>query len=200
MHHALTPLTLRAVHICINMQRVFSDEGLWSTPWLPNVLPQCVALAKHRPDATIFTRFVTPPTPETAKRRLESILSPLARDDTRASILPCWSSFPNLRASHLPLRSLTSPSIVRSRAASLVAHLRERDVETVILTGAETDVCVLSSALGAVDHGFHVIVAKDAVCSFSDTGHDALLSLFEQRFSQQITVLETAQILEEWRT
>jgi nicotinamidase-related amidase len=58
---------------------------------------------------------------------------------------------------------------------------------------------VLSSALGTVDHGVHVVVAVDAVCSFSDGGHDALLKLFEQRFSQQIMTLETAQILEEWR-
>jgi len=72
-------------------------------------------------------------------------------------------------------------------------------VDTVILTGPETDVCVLSSALGAVDHGFHVVIATDAVCSFSDAGNDALLDLFKQRFSQQIFTAETAQILEEWR-
>jgi hypothetical protein len=34
--------------------------------------------------------------------------------------------------------------------------------------GSETDVCVLSSILAAVDHGSRVILAEDAVCSTSD--------------------------------
>jgi hypothetical protein len=57
-----------------------------------------------------------------------------------------------------------------------------------ILTGAETDICVLSTAVGAIDHGYRVIIAEDAVCSSSDRGHDSLLALFAQRFSQQIEV------------
>ncbi|MGY4466887.1 nicotinamidase-related amidase [Bradyrhizobium sp. LB9.1b] len=42
-----------------------------------------------------------------------------------------------------------------------------------MITGAETDVCVLSTVLGAVDLGFRVVIVKDALCSSSDVGHDA---------------------------
>ena len=43
-----------------------------------------------------------------------------------------------------------------------------------MITGAETDVCVLATVLGAVDYGYRVVLVTDAVCSHSDTGHDAL--------------------------
>jgi len=40
--------------------------------------------------------------------------------------------------------------------------------------------------LGAVDHGYRVIVVTDAVCSSSDEGHDAMLKLYRERYSLQI--------------
>ena len=40
---------------------------------------------------------------------------------------------------------------------------------------AETDVCVLSTVLDAVNIGFRVVMVEDALCSSSDAGHDALM-------------------------
>jgi nicotinamidase-related amidase len=45
-----------------------------------------------------------------------------------------------------------------------------------VITGAETDVCVLSTVLNAVDLGFRVVIVEDALCSSSDVGHDALMT------------------------
>jgi nicotinamidase-related amidase len=199
MRNSLFPLTSRTAHICIDMQRVFSPDGPWSTPWLPKVLPQCVALVRHRPNATIFTRFVTPDTAEAAEGAWRDFYRRWP-ETTRAEIDPALLELvPELVHFAPPAPVFDKPVYSAFAGRRLVAHLREREIDTVILSGAETDVCVLSSALGAVDHGFHVVVAVDAVCSFSDEGHDALLKLFEQRFSQQIITLDTAQILEEWR-
>ena len=50
----------QAAHLCVDMQRIFSTEGPWPTPWMERVLPNTVALAAHAPDRTIFTRFITP--------------------------------------------------------------------------------------------------------------------------------------------
>jgi nicotinamidase-related amidase len=68
-------------------------------------------------------------------------------------------------------------------------HLRQRQIDTLIVSGSETDVCVLSSILAAVDYGYRIIIAEDAVCSSSDEGHDALIGLFNQRFDLQLTSL-----------
>jgi len=62
----------------------------------------------------------------------------------------------------------------------------ERHVGTVVVSGAETDVCVLATVLGAVDLGFRVVIVQDALCSSSDTGHDALMTMYRTRFHGQI--------------
>jgi nicotinamidase-related amidase len=78
------------------------------------------------------------------------------------------------------------------------ALLSDRYADLLVVTGAETDVCVLATILGAVDHGFPVLMVKDAVCSSSDAGHDALLTLFEQRFSEQIDLATAEEVLNAW--
>jgi nicotinamidase-related amidase len=51
------PLTERSVHLCVDMQRIFSAGGAWPTPWMDRVLPVATALASRHPERTIFTRF-----------------------------------------------------------------------------------------------------------------------------------------------
>jgi len=67
-----------------------------------------------------------------------------------------------------------------------------------IVTGSETDVCVLATVLDAVDHGFRVIVVRDGICSSSDEGHDALLAVYYRRYSLQIETADAAEILAIW--
>jgi len=58
------PLTERSVHLCVDMQRIFSAEGPWPTPWMDRVLPVAAALASRHPERTVFTRFVPPERPD----------------------------------------------------------------------------------------------------------------------------------------
>jgi nicotinamidase-related amidase len=67
-----------------------------------------------------------------------------------------------------------------------------------MITGSETDVCVLASVLGAVDRGYRVIVVRDAVCSSSDEAHDALLDLYHKRFDIQIEAADAQEIIRTW--
>src|ERR1041385_7175057 len=54
------PIGPSARHLCIDMQRLFSDEGPWRTPWMTRVLPVIETVAGHAPRSTIFTRFIPP--------------------------------------------------------------------------------------------------------------------------------------------
>ena len=58
---------------------------------------------------------------------------------------------------------------------------------------------MLASVLAAIDIGYRVIIAEDALCSSSDESHDALLDLYVKRFSLQIEVAATADILRCWQ-
>jgi nicotinamidase-related amidase len=75
-----------------------------------------------------------------------------------------------------PLSRLIPPATVVDKpvysafAESLTAFLRTKNVDTLIITGSETDVCVLATVLDAVDLGFRVFVVEDALCSSFDQG------------------------------
>jgi nicotinamidase-related amidase len=62
--------------------------------------------------------------------------------------------------------------------SDLHAQLRNAHIDTIVVTGGETDVCVLSSVLGAVDWGFRVILVTDALCSSADETHDAMMDVY----------------------
>lgn len=56
----------------------------------------------------------------------------------------------------------------------------------------------LAAVLAAVDIGYRVILAEDALCSSSDESHEALIDLYTKRFSLQIEVAPVASILASW--
>jgi hypothetical protein len=77
----------------------------------------------------------------------------------------------------------------------LLDFLTKRRVDTLIISGGETDVCVLSTLLSAVDLGYRIILVEGALCSSSDESHDAILCLYRQRFDSQVGVADVERIL-----
>ena len=80
----------------------------------------------------------------------------------------------------------------------LEERLRARGVDTLVITGAETDICVLAAVLGAVDRGYRVVLPTDALCSSSDRTHDALMALYRERYGQQVETARMSEILSAW--
>lgn len=78
---------------------------------------------------------------------------------------------------------------------SLHAALVHEEVETLVITGGETDVCVLAAVLGAIDLGYRVVLLSDGVCSGEDGTHDASLKLLGDRFSVQLDLQTTEEFL-----
>jgi nicotinamidase-related amidase len=68
-----------------------------------------------------------------------------------------------------------------------------------VITGGETDICVLATVLGAIDRGFRTIIVTDAICSSADQTHDALMELYHSRFSEQVEIAEMREVLDGWR-
>ena len=105
-----------------------------------------------------------------------------------------------------PLSSLSPPATVIDKTKFsgfaepqlLLSHLQARGADGLVITGSETDVCVLGTVLGAVDVGYRVIIVRDAICSSSDQGHDALMEVYHSRFSEQIETANADEILDAW--
>ncbi len=95
------PLTERGLHLCVNMQRIFSAEGPWPTPWMEKVLPVAAALVNRHPQRTIFTQFIPPARPEQMQgmwRRYYERWRIATREELPLELL---KSMPPLAAAHL---------------------------------------------------------------------------------------------------
>jgi nicotinamidase-related amidase len=187
-----------AVHLCIDMQNIFARGGLWETPWMECVLPAIVTLTALRPERTIFTRFITPERPDERPGRWRRYFERW-REATRAE-LPArqLDLVPELERFAPPAIVVDKPGYSAFTSPRLYPFLIERQVGTVVLSGTETDVCVLATALGAVDLGFRVVIVEDALCSSLDAGHDALMTLYRNRFSEQIDLVKLDELIELW--
>jgi nicotinamidase-related amidase len=193
----IEPIT-NAVHLCIDMQNIFARGGVWETPWMERVLPAIVTLTALRPERTIFTRFITPERPDERPGRWRRYFERW-RQATRAE-LPArqLDLVPELERFAPPATVVDKPGYSAFTSPRLYPFLIERQVGTVVLSGTETDVCVLATALGAVDLGFRVVIVEDALCSSLDTGHDALMTLYRNRFSEQIDLVKLDELIELW--
>jgi nicotinamidase-related amidase len=192
------PLSARTAHLCVDMQNMFANDTPWHTPWMDRVLPVVATIAEAHPERTIFTRFIPPERPDAMPGRWRAYFERW-REMTRERI------HPDLLNLVPPLERLVPPAIVVDKpvysgfaAPKLRALLTERKVDSLVITGAETDVCVLATVMGAVDRGFRVVLAADALCSSSDRTHDALLTLYNERYGQQIEVTASETILSNW--
>lgn len=192
------PLTEKTVHLCIDMQRIFAPGGPWATPWMERVLPVVAEIAGRFPERTVFTRFITPrqPTdmPGTWQRYYDRW-----RATTRECVDPSLLDLiPVLARCAPPATVIDKTRYSAFAGAQLSQHLRDRGADALIVTGSETDVCVLATVLGAVDLGYRVIVVRDAICSSSDEGHDALLRVYHRRYAEQIETADAEAILRRW--
>jgi nicotinamidase-related amidase len=187
-----------AVHLCLDMQNLIGPSGPWAAKWSERVLPAIVALVEHAPQRCIFTRFVPP----------------AGAEATPGAWRQFYRKWPGLTVSEIdpeavelmaPLKVFTPPARVLDKTrysafsnSALSEQLRALSAEALILSGAESDMCVLSTLLSAVDLGYPVFVASDAICSSCDPCHDGVLQLCHQRFSQQVHILPVAEIREGW--
>jgi nicotinamidase-related amidase len=182
-------------HLCVDMQNLLKAESPWPTPWAERILPKVIALAEALPERTIFTRFIPPRTPAEMPGTWRDFYSKwrcVTRDRLDGNVLELMSPL----AQFIPPAQLIDKMTYSAFSnPALLRQLNSWRCPNIVISGAETDVCVLATVLQAVDLGFRVVLPVDAICSSSDPCHEALLTLYRQRFSQQILAIDTEQIL-----
>jgi len=194
----LGPLTSRAAHLCVDVQNVFLEPTPWHVPWLARILPAIEAVVALHPERNIFTRFIPPRRTEDLPgmwqhyyRRWPQMLGDRL-DPHLLQLVPSLEAIAALGA------VFDKPVYSPFANPLLLRHLRERHIDSLIITGVETDVCVLSAVLSAVDEGLRVVLVKDALGSSSDATHDALLQLYATRLNTQIELADAEMIAAIW--
>ena len=131
-----------AVHLCVDMQRMFVEDTDWRTPWAARVLPVIERLCEAKPERNIFTRFI-----------------PAARPgEGRGTWRGYWERWSSMTLEALgadmvdlatPLQRFVPPGrLIDKRGYSpwfgtdLDSVLRRSGVDTLVVTGADCfDVC-----------------------------------------------------------
>ncbi|MEM1878755.1 MAG: isochorismatase family cysteine hydrolase, partial [Desulfurococcaceae archaeon] len=80
------------------------------------------------------------------------------------------------------------------RDTGLSYVLRDLGVDTLILTGIHTHICVLHTAIDAFYERFNIIVVSDAVAAFSREDHNYALKYMEKVLGAKL--LSTREVLE----
>ncbi len=195
---ALAALGSNTVHVVVDMQRLFAEKTGWEVPTIEAIVPNIQRLVDHRPGRALYPRFITPKSvdaaegnwrafyrrwPQVTQDKLSSkalfeLMAPLAKAPASAQIdKPGFSSFstPDFAA-----------ALARLKAGALV------------LSGVETDACVFATAIDAIDRGHRVVIATDAVTSFSLAAHQAALDHILPRYAPLIDLAPTSDILAAW--
>lgn len=182
-------------HLCVDVQRMFVEDTPWHVTWMRRVLPQIVEVSRRHAERTVFTRFIPP--------------------INAGAAVGAWKDYYRkweiMTGEHLPaellqldpsLRTFTPPARVFDKAVyspwidgRLGRVFRRENVSSLVVTGGETDVCVLATILGAIDLGFRIVILSDAICSGADETHDAVVDLMAERFSVQLTLMTTEKFL-----
>ncbi|WP_413992939.1 cysteine hydrolase family protein [Labrys okinawensis] len=188
----------RAIHLCIDMQRIFAEETQWHTPTLFDIVPNIARIVAEKPGHTIFARFTVPHTPDLATGSWQTYYR-------RWSSLTGANLDPGMIELVEPLAALAEGEEIFDKPTySLFGHshldqrLKARKADTLVITGVETDICVLATVFDAVDLGYRVILVRDAVTSSSLESHKATLELVLPRMPQQITIAGTADVIASW--
>lgn len=192
------PIGGSAVHICVDMQRLFGEGSDWALPWLPRVVPNIAAICRVHAARTIFTRFIPARRPGDGQGAWREYYRRWASMTIEAVGPQMIALVPELGGFSPPAEVVDKPVYSPWLATDLGGRLQARRCDTVVITGGETDVCVLATVLGAVDFGYRSIVVRDALCSASDEDHDAMLELYGRRFSQFVETATTEEVLALW--
>jgi ureidoacrylate peracid hydrolase len=190
--------------IVIDMQNYFVKQGHQSeTPLAREIVPNINRLAaglRGRGGHVVWVRNGTADTreswsnyhgylqtPERSERRLKQM-------DVGEDGYAYW---------HLNDIRPEDAQITKKRYSAFIAgssdiesHLRDRSIDTLLITGTATNVCCESSARDAMMLNFKVVMVSDGLATNTDEEHNASLSALYGQFTDVQTVDEVLQSLE----
>lgn len=182
-------------HICVDVQRMFLEQTPWHVTWMDRILPQIEEISGRFASHTVFTRFIPPRNPDDAHGMWKEYYrkwQAMTGEEMSPELLDLPAS---LRVYVPPARVFDKAIYSPWMTGELFSIFTAEKVRSVVISGGETDVCVLATVLGAIDLGFQVILLSDAICSGADETHDKIIDVLADRFSVQLELLSTEAFL-----
>ena len=193
------PIGGNAVHVAIDMQVVFADHPDWGDAGTKAIAPRVARIAAHAPERTVFTRFVPPHSLKDAKGQWQTFYKRWPQIVSESGNAELFDLLPSLRSFVPPAQMVDKLVYSAFEVPAFGNALRALAADTLVFTGVETDVCVLATALGAIDRGLRTILISDALASAGPKGHGAALGAIYPRFDQQVELTDTETLLREWK-
>ena len=193
------PDLARAMHIVIDMQRLFVEHPDWAVKDISRIRKEVTWLAEHKPGRTFWTRFVPARNATSAQGAWRKYYErwPTATLDGGGA------DYVELLLEH---RTLAGKAGIFDKSTfsafgneKFGAALQAAGIDTLILSGVETDVCVWATALDAVDLGYFVVLARDALTSGNPEGHRAILDVIAPHFAPQVSIMNHVELEAAWK-
>jgi len=185
----------QALHICIDMQRIFLEPGPWYAEAGLALLPKIEQLVHARNLPSVFTRFITPSNASEATGSWQTYYE-FWHQVTKAEAGEEWLALhPTLQKFAKSENTFDKTTYDAFASGSFRSSIERAKPSALIFSGIETDVCVLATVLTALDLGFRTIIAEDAVTSSDLDSHNACFEFLFPRYSQQIEIATVAEIL-----
>lgn len=194
----LAPFSPKTLHLVIDMQRLFAEKTDWHTPVIADILPNVFRLCSASGDRTVFAKFMVPRTIDEAAGRWKTYYrrwSAIMNEAPDSGLLDLIAPLAALADERSTVEKYTYSIF---GAPGFTERLQAEGIDTIVFSGVETDVCVYASVLDAVDAGYRVVIAADAVGSSDVAAHEATMNILAPRLSEQLELVTTQAILEAW--
>lgn len=196
--------------LVVDMQRGFVEPGeAMEVPPARNAVPVIATLvhafrAKDLP--VVFTEFTYSPSVPLLVGELHSEHRPAAPGAPRGFGMPsssCLEGDPSARTIEA-LAPRPHELVVRKRwydafaGTELDGALRARGITSLVITGTMTDICVLSTVVGAFNHEYRISVVEDGVATLWPEIQRATLDIIGRAFGRVVSSKEVLDTISGW--
>lgn len=193
----------RTAHLVIDMQYGFMEPGApVEVPEARSIVDNINRIStavRESGGLNVFVRFTTPEGEAPAWPVFMERLGAAAGEIHRAAFMPGahhWQFWPTLDiADGDAIIDKYRFSAFTPGASGLDSLLRERGIDTVIVTGTLTNCCCESTARDAMQLNYRVLFAADANAALSDEAHAATLASMALVFADLHSTDELVELL-----
>jgi ureidoacrylate peracid hydrolase len=204
LHPFDTIVSRKTALLVIDMQNYFVKPGaLGEIPLARDIVPNVNRLAaglRRRGGQVVWIRNGTRDTREGWSTFHECLMTPDRKERRYAAMdidgdgYAYWH-LDDIKPEDAQLTKTRYSAFIQG-SSTVETYLRDRGIDTLLITGTATNVCCESSARDAMMLNFKVIMVSDALATHTDEEHNATLSAFYGQFGDVQTTDEALQALE----